>query len=199
MEKLNTMQFEFARCLRPCFGEVVCGDGTIVKQLANGLFVGILDVLGHGPEAHELARLCEKWLDENSSDDIESVIKALHEHIRGSRGTAITLAFLGHDGNARCITIGNTVMRKLSEDCFTFSAQAGTLGIALRSLRVESFLFKSNDVFLLATDGIQEHISGDQIWLERRNGNLNEMVANMLSRYGKLYDDATCLAIKCTS
>ncbi|WP_197433052.1 SpoIIE family protein phosphatase [Janthinobacterium sp. B9-8] len=193
------MQFEFARCLRPCFGEVLCGDGTIVKPMENGLFVGILDVLGHGPEAHELARECEQWLEKNGSEDIEYVVKTLHEHIRGSRGTAITLAFLAHDGSARCITIGNTVMRKLSDSCVTFSAQAGTLGIALRSLRIETFNFKSNDIFLLATDGIQEHISGEQILLERRNSNLNEMVANMLSRYGKLYDDATCLAIKCTS
>jgi negative regulator of sigma-B (phosphoserine phosphatase) len=129
---------------------------------------------------------------------LEHNIKALHEHIRGSRGTAISLAFLGNDGFARCITIGNTVMRKLGEDCFTFPAQAGTLGIALRSIRVETLSFKHDDVFILATDGIQEHITAEQIMLERRNS-LNQMVTNMLSRYGKLYDDATCLAIKCTT
>lgn len=192
------MHFEYARCWRPCFGEVVCGDGTLVKYLDNGLLVGILDVLGHGPEAHELARHCEEWLNENGCEDLEYLVKTLHEVIRGSRGTAITLAFLGHDGEACCITIGNTVMRKLDDHCLTFSAQAGTLGIALRSLRLERFSFKSDDVFILATDGIQEHIAAELILAERRN-NLNQMVANMLSRYGKLYDDATCLAIKCTS
>ncbi|STQ91526.1 SpoIIE family protein phosphatase [Iodobacter fluviatilis] len=191
------MHFEYARCLRPCYGEVVCGDGTFIKQMEHGVLVGILDVLGHGPEAHELARLCEQWLEENSSEDLEWMLKSLHEHIRGSRGTAITMAFLGDDGNAQCITIGNTVMRKLGKDCFTFPAQAGTLGIILRSIRIETFNFKSDDVFVLATDGIQEHIAADDILLERRNS-LNQMVANLLSRFGKLYDDATCLAIKCT-
>jgi phosphoserine phosphatase RsbX len=191
------MYFEYARCLRPCFGEVVCGDGTFIKKMEHGVLVGILDVLGHGLEAHELARLCEQWLEENSSEDLELMLKGLHEHIRGSRGTAITMAFLGDDGNAHCITIGNTVMRKLGKDCYTFPAQSGTLGIILRSIRIETFSFKSDDVFILATDGIQEHIAADQILLERRN-TLNQMVANMLSRFGKLYDDATCLAIKCT-
>ncbi|MFB3133196.1 MAG: hypothetical protein ACE10K_11810 [Rhodothermales bacterium] len=43
--------------MRPYFGETVSGDAVVVREVDHGLFVGIIDVLGHGREAHEHAQV----------------------------------------------------------------------------------------------------------------------------------------------
>ena len=48
--------------IRPCPGHHVSGDAVVIRELDDGLFVAIVDVLGHGPEAHELTHVIDAYL-----------------------------------------------------------------------------------------------------------------------------------------
>ena len=53
---------EHASTIRPCQGERVSGDAVIICPLEHGLLVAIVDVLGHGQEAHELTHVIDSYL-----------------------------------------------------------------------------------------------------------------------------------------
>ena len=57
-----TGRLEHASRVRPYPGQAVGGDTVIVRELERGLFAAVVDVLGHGPEAHELALRIEQLL-----------------------------------------------------------------------------------------------------------------------------------------
>ena len=50
-----TNLYEYGVAVRSFLGEPTAGDAGLVIEEDNGLFVAIVDVLGHGPEAHEVA------------------------------------------------------------------------------------------------------------------------------------------------
>jgi len=77
--------------IRPCQGERVSGDAVVIHSLEQGLFVAIVDVLGHGTEANELTHVIEAYLNRYYSRDVSGVIERLHQHLKGTRGAAVGL------------------------------------------------------------------------------------------------------------
>ena len=82
---------EHASRIRPCFGERVSGDAVVIRPLEGGLFAAIVDVLGHGPEAHELALVIDAYLSRYGSSDISGVMSRLHQHVTRTSGAAVRL------------------------------------------------------------------------------------------------------------
>ena len=42
-----------------------CGDTSVIKEFDSRLFIGIVDVAGHGKNAHKVAVICKAYLEEN--------------------------------------------------------------------------------------------------------------------------------------
>ena len=61
---------EHSSLIRPCLGERVSGDAVVVRPLEHGLLAAIVDVLGHGPEAHELTLVIDAYLSRHGSSDV---------------------------------------------------------------------------------------------------------------------------------
>ena len=59
-------RIETGEYVRPCDGETLSGDAVVVHADDDGVFVAVIDALGHGPDAHELAMqlsgILSKWL-----------------------------------------------------------------------------------------------------------------------------------------
>ena len=55
-------RFEHDSAVRPCRGEIVSGDAVVVKETEGACFAAIVDVLGHGREAGDVAVVCERYL-----------------------------------------------------------------------------------------------------------------------------------------
>ena len=98
MEVKAEPMFEHASLVRPCHGESVSGDTVYVAPFAQGeegerreegLLVAIVDVLGHGPEAHALACTIDEFLIEHASSDVSALMSHLHRRLRGTRGAAV--------------------------------------------------------------------------------------------------------------
>ena len=93
---------EHSSQIRPCQGERLSGDAVVIRPLEQGLFVAIVDVLGHGPEAHELTHVIDAYLDCYGTSDVSGLMTRLHQHLKGSRGAAVGL----------CAIDATTVKRK---------------------------------------------------------------------------------------
>ncbi|MFZ6861958.1 ATP-binding protein [Undibacterium sp. Ji67W] len=186
---------DYAMVSRPCFGEVVSGDGAIFHPLSDGILIGIIDILGHGQEAHELARFSEKWFDQHQSSDVASLMQALHLELKSSRGSAITLAYVS--GNEITVTgVGNTILYCVGEQVTCFVAQPGIVGSNFPRLRPVTASVQPGNMLILTTDGISEHIDSSQL-ISRSRMSSRQLVNGLLNDYGKMYDDATCMAMRC--
>ena len=191
-------EWQHALARRPCYGEVVSGDGSLVQPLARGLLAAIIDVLGHGEQAHTLARFCERWLATHAHADVADLVQNLHREIKGSVGAALTLAYL--DIEARSMTVvgvGNTRLYGLRVPSLCIDAQPGIVGGSnLPRLRATVVPIAPQDVLLFTSDGISEQLDVQDLQAIRHHP-VHRIAQQVLRDHGKDYDDATCLVLRC--
>lgn len=187
----------YATVNRPCFGEVLSGDCPIVRVLPTGVLIGMVDVLGHGPEAHQLALHCERWLMAQASGAVEDLLYALHRDIKGSRGAAISLAWISSHRPQQVTVagVGNTLLYALQDKVTPISAQPGILGGNMPRLRPMVLPLEVGDVLLLTTDGISERVDSQQLLL-LKNWPVRRIANEVLRVYGKAHDDAACAVLR---
>jgi hypothetical protein len=184
------------KVVRPFRGERVSGDTAVISELEHGVFLGIADVLGHGPEAHAVAVIIEDYLTSHGTSDIETVMHGLHELLKGTRGAAVGLCFVeAESGIVTFVGTGNTRTKKLGSSDVTLTSKDGIVGSNMRSPRKETTRLESGDILVLTTDGIKERFSLDD--LPAPQGSTPASIARLLlRRFGKDYDDAACIVLK---
>ena len=181
---------------RPFLGERVSGDAAIVLEREGGLLVAIVDVLGHGPEAHEVAKHIVGRLEREDWSSICDLLVRLHESIRGSRGAAIAIADIAFDEMVmRYVGVGNTVARRFGRKSARLVSRDGTLGHIMRTPREEHLKLERGDVVLFYTDGVQDHFDLGE-YPEFDSDTAWAVALNIVKLFGKPHDDATCIALK---
>jgi negative regulator of sigma-B (phosphoserine phosphatase) len=188
--------YEYGIKIRPFMGERVSGDAGIVIEEADGLFVAIIDVLGHGPEAHEVAVSITEFLNGADRSDLCGLLVDLDQQLRGTRGAAVGLARIGHGyGNLCYAGIGNTVIRRIGSEPSRLVSRDGTLGHIMRTPREETLELGPNDIVLMYTDGIQDHFDLDRYPSLKRDS-ARAIAQNIVRLFGKPHDDTTCIAFR---
>jgi hypothetical protein len=177
-------------------GEIVSGDTALIVAQSRGLFLAIVDVLGHGPEAHAVAEQTEAYLREHAGTDLVRLMQQLHERLRGGLGAAVGLGYLeGETGRFRYVGIGNTRLRRFGSAETRLVSRDGTVGQHMRTLREMSLQLEAGDLLLMTTDGVKEHFAVEDY--PGLLGDCSAVVARLVvERFGKEHDDATCLALR---
>ena len=190
--------WQMAQAKRPCYGDVVSGDGCVLQAVPHGIVAAILDVLGHGAEAHRLARHCERWLAAHAHADLVGLAMALHAEVRGSLGLALTLAFVDQQTQGMVVTgIGNTRLFCLRAPGLCIDAQPGIVGgRSMPRLRPTRVQLAPHDTLLMATDGINERLTLQELMPLRHLG-VQPLAQQVLREHGKEHDDATCMVLRC--
>lgn len=182
--------------VRPIWGERVSGDAVVVAPLASGLLLAIVDVLGHGPDAHALASDMSAFLHEQARFDVSKLMTRTHEHVRGRRGAAVSLCSLELEtGRLRFVGVGNTAVRCVGQAEMALTGQDGTVGSLLPRLREEELVLSDGDVLLLTTDGVSSHFCPDTLAGLFRDPPAT-LSRTIVQRYGKQHDDAACLVLR---
>jgi serine phosphatase RsbU (regulator of sigma subunit) len=195
MDILTSASLQCGSRNRPCLGERVSGDAVVVKPLDTGLLLAVIDVLGHGPEAHALTPVIDAFLVRYGSADVGVVMKHLHEHLKGSRGAAAGLCAIGEAGRVDYSGIGNTVIRRFGGTETRLVSQDGVLGQNMRTPRPQSLQLESGDVLLLYTDGVSDRFTVKD-YPSMFHHEAQDVADNVVSRFGKDHDDATCIAVR---
>lgn len=189
-------RLEHSSLIRPCMGERVSGDAVVLRPLEHGLFVAIIDVLGHGPEANELTHLIDAFLDRHATADVSSLITRLHQRLKGTRGAAVGLCAIDSaTGHLDYVGIGNTRIRRFGESETRLVSQDGVLGQNMRTPLLQSLELESGDLIVLYTDGISDRFTAAEYPGLLRHAP-KDVVRNILDRFGKNHDDSACIAIR---
>ncbi len=112
-------------------GELLCGDGYCIRQLADETRVFMGDGLGHGAKAHEAVALaCENFAACRESDPVE-IIRYIHANVKRTRGLVGSVAILDHvQKQWRICGVGNISTRLYSGLLFKhYLAYNGIIGL----------------------------------------------------------------------
>lgn len=191
-----SMALEAAAYVRPMPGHYVGGDAAVVREVEDGLLVSIVDVLGHGVEAHEFAVQIEAFFETTTVTDPAMLADALHARFRGARGAAVGICHIrGCDGLVRYVGHGNTSARRLWREPVRMISRDGTIGARIRSSPPQSLKLETGDVLVMYTDGVKDrfeladyrHVISDTA---------GSIARNVVELFGKGHDDAACIAVR---
>jgi len=189
-------QLDYSSTIRPCAGERLSGDAVVIRPLEDGLLVAIVDVLGHGAEAHELTHVIDNYLTRYGAADVAGVMTRLHQHLKGSRGAAVGLCAIdAASGRIDYAGIGNTSIRRFGKVETRLVSQDGVLGQNMRTPRSQVLQLEPGDVIVLYTDGVSDRFSSDEYPGVLRHTS-REVASNIVQRFGKNHDDAACIAVR---
>jgi len=187
---------EYAQVNRPHYYEHVSGDAAVVREKDHLLFAAIVDVLGHGREAYELAVDIEKFLIAQWGSSVVDLMGRLHEHLVGSRGAAAGLCLVDRrSGLLRYTGIGNTVIRRFGSREVRLLSRPGIVGGSRRTPREEQMTLTPGDVVLLYTDGVKDRFELSE-YPQLLHHTAESITRAVVQRFGKDHDDATCLALR---
>ena len=182
--------------IRPCLGERVSGDAVVIRSLEQGLFVAIVDVLGHGPEAHELTHVIDSYLTRYGTFDISGLMTRLHQHLKGSRGAAVGFCTIdATTGRTDYVGIGNTTLRRFGKTETRLVSQDGVLGQNMRTPLHQTLQLEPGDLIVLYTDGVSDRFTSEDYPAVLSHAP-KEVADNIVQRFGKDHDDAACIAVR---
>lgn len=174
---------------RPCAGETACGDVAVARPTPEGLLFGVVDALGHGVAAAEVAAdALKSLLAAPLRDGVAGVLALLDAALRGGRGAAALLC-IAHDDAIEGCGVGNVELRSTGMR-LPVVATPGVLG---RGPAVRPRIFSARLVagarLVVFSDGISARLRAD----EDRALSPQAASAAFLGRWGKPTDDATVL------
>lgn len=177
------------RCRR---GEAMSGDLAVITLVTEGALVAGIDGLGHGREAAHAAGKAAEVVRESSSQDLVALVHRCHAALGGTRGAAISLAFVSPARNeVTWLGVGNVEGRLLSGDPSatrpkgSLALQRGVPGHELPTVRTATIDVRPGDVLVLATDGIESGFADPP----DISGSTRAISERILADYGKRPDD----------
>jgi|SRR5450759_2743505 len=139
----------------PLKGENVSGDSYLIKPLPNGIFMAVVDGLGHGNEAAAASKIAITTLDACAHEPIIPLVRGCHEALKGSRGVVMSIAKLNFsDKMMAWLGVGNVEVLQLREDGKPkisrerLLLRGGTLGYQLPPLRESVIPFMPGDTLI---------------------------------------------------
>jgi negative regulator of sigma-B (phosphoserine phosphatase) len=185
-----------ARCRH---GEAMSGDLAVVKVLPAGALVAGIDGLGHGSEAAHAARRAAEVMRESPGEDLVQLVQRCHSALRGTRGAAISVAFVSAlESRMTWLGVGNVEGRVLSGDPAetrpkgSLALGRGVPGHELPAVRAATIAVQPGDVLLLATDGVGAGFA-DSLELSGSSQTISERI---LSDHWKQSDDALVIVVR---
>jgi phosphoserine phosphatase RsbX len=180
-------------------GEEMSGDLAVVSLVPGGALVAGIDGLGHGSEAARAARKAAAVVRERPTRDLVWLVQRCHTALRGTRGAAISLAFVSAtDSSMTWVGVGNVEGRVLSGDPASARPKGslvlgrGVPGHELPAVRAATIAMRPGDVLLLATDGVDPGFA-DSLELSGSSQTISERI---LSDHWKTSDDALVIVVR---
>ena len=175
---------------------LVNGDTGFVSVDEKQLFVGIVDGAGHGPEAHRIAQASRDFLEKNKDVELPDLMNGLHDNLRGTRGAVAIIGKLDHETSQfHYVGIGNIVLRKFGNTSERAVTQDGVIGYQIRTPKEKFMQISGGDVLVMHTDGLTGYFDVSD-YPEILRDNAKMIANNLIEKFGKNNDDATCVVIR---
>lgn len=192
------------------------GDAYIKIVKNTYVLVGVIDILGHGKDAHIAAEKAKRFIERNHYLDIQDIVLLLHKYLKNERlrGGMVELAKFACNIEEKSeksklpmqITfcgVGDVSYRMFEKDnakesktykVLSLPTSDGVVGENLRKKPLKQTVdFKVGSIAVLFSDGLSTKLKIDEDLAEQ---NLIELTHSLMKRYGKETDDRTLLLVK---
>jgi serine/threonine protein phosphatase PrpC len=192
---------EYGLAKRAHVGEGESGDLHMVCCNQHGVLIAVIDGIGHGEEAAEVAKTAAALLQSSVDEPVISLVERCHEKLRGSRGVVLSLAFVSPEqkmmtwlgvGNVHGVLVRADTKRGNAQESLLL--RAGVVGSKLPYLQASVLPVSHGDTVIFATDGIQSDFSTT---LSARE-NPQRAADRILSHFRSGNDDALVLVARLT-
>jgi serine phosphatase RsbU (regulator of sigma subunit) len=191
------IEIAFAGVSRPYPGETVSGDAWLVSDSAGGCRIAVIDALGHGPGAHEVARIAVGALEEHPDLDAAAALAACHRALTGTRGAAIAIASIDSErARLSYAGIGNIEAQVWQDETVERPiSYRGIAGVTARTPRQFEISLGSDWILAMHSDGVSARFNLSALVLE--HGRDQQAIAEaILTRHARMYDDATVVVAR---
>jgi negative regulator of sigma-B (phosphoserine phosphatase) len=184
------MRLNASHASRAKVGEKVNGDAVVFRTADSRGLVAVVDALGHGPTAADVAQRAQRYLSEVPLEtDVLNVLTGLHRELRASRGAAAMVCMINGDRLDGC-GVGNVELRITGSDV-PVVLSPGILGGSVRSFRVFRGTLRLRSRMVLFSDGVSARFELDSL----RHLGPDQLSERLISHHGRAYDDATALVV----
>jgi len=190
------VRVDFHCVFRALADEPECGDIGVIRGWDDHCFLGLVDALGHGHEAHEVARLAIDHIEAHFREDLVVMMRGLHERLKGSKGAVAALCLLNTaTGQLLHVGVGNITVKMMGSNPCAFVPRDGVIGFQVPAPRLNTRTVFPGDVLVMHSDGIREHFSPlDHAGL--LEGDARVIAGRMLEHFSKRDDDASCIVLR---
>lgn len=144
----------------PVHGERRCGDGWSVRRDGATLSVVVVDGLGHGDLAADVADTAVAAFHSGPSADPKAHVERIDAGVRGSRGAAVAVATINpHERTLRYCGVGNIGARiDAGDHSRGLVSGNGIIGAQFRHPQVFDYRYDSGGTLLIMhSDGLRSH------------------------------------------
>lgn len=176
--------------------ELVNGDVAFINVDKGQIFVGIVDGAGHGPEARAIALASRDFLESNKDVELPGLMNRFDETLRGTRGGVAIIGKLDIEPlQFRYVGIGNIFLRKFGSSSKRAITQDGVIGYHIRTPHEKLIVLAGGDILVMHTDGISSQFDAND-YPQILTDDARTIANNLISKFGKDNDDATCIVIR---
>ncbi len=188
-------EIELSVFSRPLPGQRYNGDAYFIKRYEDKVVFAVIDGLGHGHAAHEASQAAVDCLENCYRRPFAEIFKLCHKRLNKTRGAAMSLCRINlRDRVMTHAGIGNVDTRVYSSETaprpFCIN---GTLGVAMRTVKVEDYPLSEDFIVIMFSDGISGRFSSDGL-----RGFLNlkpqRLAKRIMDNHARDNDDATVIA-----
>ncbi|MBF0226512.1 MAG: SpoIIE family protein phosphatase [Desulfobacterales bacterium] len=173
-----------------------CGDTGVVWIYKKQCFIALIDVLGHGPEAHEVAVLAENYILEHHHQSLVDIMNGLHVHLKGTRGAVAAMCRINLiDDILNYIIVGNISVRLYGTNPLRLISRDGIVGYMITNPKEAQIKLYPGDIIVLSSDGLREHFNLEDC-PGILTGSAKNIASEMLNFLDKGNDDASCIVLR---
>jgi len=179
---------------RPIPGQKYNGDAYFVKRYEDKVMFAVIDGLGHGQDAQEASQAAVDCLENYYRRPFAEIFQLCHQRLKRTRGAAMSLCRINFKDRVMTHAgIGNVNTRVYSSEkapapfCIN-----GTLGVAMRTVKVDDYPLPEDSIIIMFSDGISGRFSPDAL-----RGFLNlkpqRLAKQIMDNHARDNDDATII------
>ena len=149
--------WQIGAVLVPCSGESACGDNWAIRAAGDGLYVLVVDGLGHGLLAAQAASAATSAFLEATEHAAAAILERIHGALRPTRGAAAAVVKIA-PGRQRAFYagLGNIVGTILNDGKPQhLVSHNGTAGHAARRIQEFEYPFPRGSCFVMHSDGLR--------------------------------------------
>ena len=194
MEEINGTFLDMGVAAFTLPGQVECGDRHVIAPFDGGVLLAVIDGVGQGIEAAEVAKTAENVLKNHPEEALEPLIKRCHEELRGTRRVVMSLASFNRaektmtwagTGNIQ----GYLLPMNMLSPPRSLLLCTGTLGQKLGLVYPTVIPTTPGDTLIFATDGLREDFYQD-VNLKQSP---QQLADEIMARSARRTDDALVL------